>query len=108
MAEPLTIVATVLGMIGTGIGVASVLWPRTPAARETTLPQHGPMSQPSLVDAKIEALAVRVESNETRLDGLEARERAALQEAARITERIRALRGSGGRKGDDGDGRAST
>jgi hypothetical protein len=110
--DPLAIGAAILGAISTAIAIASRLWPTPPPAapRETALPAAPTMPQSSAheclgcvaIRAEFAALRVAVERQSTDIEGLVARERAALQEAARIAEKIRALRNGGGGDGREG------
>lgn len=101
MADPLSIVCLVLGGVGTLIGIATQLWPRTPPApRETFMP---PAPQPSQVSLQE---CIGCASLRERVGALEDRERDSLREAARITERIRSIKAA--RRGDDGGDRGSS
>ena len=70
MAEPMTIVATVLGVVATGIGIAGQLWPRSATARDAVLPP-GP---PSLHECPgCAALGRRVDEQARRIELFDAK-----------------------------------
>jgi hypothetical protein len=109
MADPLAIGAAILGVISTAIGIASRLWPSSPAVPRETVVPPAPPSAPltSLQDARIDALSARQARTEQLLDNLAAETREGLGEIARevtvisTTVKERTARGGRSHGGSD-------
>jgi hypothetical protein len=73
MADPLSIVATVIATGGAVVAIASRLWPSSPPAapREASPPSASPTHAGSLLDADLAAVRGRVTAAEERLRDLE-------------------------------------
>lgn len=88
MADPLTIVATVLGVVATGIGIAGQLWPRSSAApRETALPPP-PTRSPTVPDADLDALRGRLTAVEAREERAQAKREEMAESLTRIETKL--------------------
>jgi hypothetical protein len=100
-ADPLAIIATVLGVVSTGIGIASRLWPSSPPAqRDTSLPAAPP--QPSLHECAGCAL-VRAEVRDM-ADAIGEVNKALVRVETKLDERTV----KGGRSNKDGGHRESS